>query len=184
MEDMTRSLPPLPEEDHRCLVCGFVYTEVSVDAAVELVRKLPDRVEAAVAGRADEHLRVRPSAGVWSALEYVCHLRDVYVVSTIRLYRTRVEDVPILEPMLNDLRVVRFRYNDRAMACVLAELRDDVAGFLEESERNTEETWQRTACRLPGEERSARWLLRQASHEGVHHVRDIEAVLEQVQLGN
>jgi hypothetical protein len=29
---------------------------------------------------------------------------------------------------------------------------------------------------LPGEQRSARWLVRQAMHEGVHHLADIRTV--------
>ena len=110
-------------------------------------------------------------------------MRDVYAVTTIRLYRTRVEEAPVLEPMLNDLRVVRFRYNERDVAAVVAEVADNVAGLLEEVARNTEGTWGRTAKRLPGEERTARWLIRQAAHEGVHHVGDIQTVLDHVAGG-
>jgi hypothetical protein len=174
------ALPPLPEEDHECLECAFAYTQVSVEDAIEVIRSVPDDVRTVVLRRAGEHLRSRPVDGAWSALEYLCHLRDVYAAYTIRLYRTRVEDVPILEPMLNDLRVVRFRYNERDCGSLLAELGDNVAGFLDETARNTEETWRRSARRLPGEERSGRWLLRQAAHEGLHHTRDIARVLEQV----
>ena len=115
-------LPPLPSEDFECDQCGFVYGSVSVDAAIEIIRRVPGRVKNAVVGVSDEQLRARPSGTTWSALEYVCHVRDVYAVTTIRLYRTRVEDVPVLEPMLNDLRVVRFRYNERDVAAVVAEV--------------------------------------------------------------
>jgi hypothetical protein len=31
---------------------------------------------------------------------------------------------------------------------------------------------------LPGEERTARWLVRQAMHEGVHHLGDIHRIGE------
>jgi hypothetical protein len=183
MEDVAPSLPPLAEEDHECLECAFAYAEVSVQAAIGVVGNVPDDVRFVVLGRTDEHLRARPEDGGWSALEYVCHLRDVYAVYTIRLYRTRVEEAPVLEPMLNDLRAVRFRYNKRETGSVLAELNDNVEGFLDETARNTEGTWGRSARRLPGEERSARWLLRQAAHEGLHHTRDIVGVLEQVGSG-
>ncbi len=167
------SLPPLPDEEHRCAKCRFAYASISVDAAMDVIRTVPQRVEDAVVALSDEQLRTRPSDGTWSPLEYVCHVRDVYAVYTIRLYRTRVEDTPILEPMLNDLRVVRFRYNQRALRPVLAELVDNVAGLLDEAARNTQGTWERIARRLPGEERTARWLMRQAAHEGLHHLGDI-----------
>jgi hypothetical protein len=173
-------LPPLPDEEHRCATCRFAYPAISVDAAMDAIRTVPERVGDAVRELPDEQLRARPSKETWSALEYVCHLRDVYAVYTIRLYRTRVEDTPVLEPMLNDLRVVRFRYNQRDVRPVVAELGDNVAGLLDEAARNTEGTWERVARRLPGEERTARWLVRQAAHEGLHHLRDIQRGLDRV----
>jgi hypothetical protein len=109
-------------------------------------------------------------------LKYVCHLRDVCSVYTIRLYRARVEDGPLLEPMLNDLRAVRFRYNQRELRPVVAELADNVAGLIDEAARFADKDWERVVSRLPGENRTARWLLRQVMHEGSHHLRDIASV--------
>ncbi|MFJ7217902.1 DinB family protein [Amycolatopsis sp. NPDC098790] len=61
-----------------------------------------------------QDLRRRPAPGRWSALECLVHLRDVCVTYTIRVHRARTEDRPVLEPLLNDLRARRFRYNDRS----------------------------------------------------------------------
>ena len=130
---------------------------------------------------ADATLRQRPDDKTWSALEYACHIRDVYSVYTIRLYQTRVEERPMLEPMLNDLRAVRFRYNQREIGAVLGEVADNVAGFIDETTRFSGGDWDRVATRLPGEERTARWLVRQAMHEGVHHLWDIAQVTRRVQ---
>ena len=113
-------------------------------------------------------------------VEYVCHLRDVYASSTIRLHRVRTEDDPVLEPMLNDLRARRFRYHDRDLHAMLDELAAVVAGFLDETWRVAGRDWERTATRLPGERRTARWLVRHAAHEGMHHMRDIAAVARAV----
>jgi hypothetical protein len=106
-------------------------------------------------------------------VEYACHLRDVYITYTIRLHRVRTEDRPVLEPMLNDLRARRFRYNERDPHPVLDELAATVRGFLDEVARMPETGWARTATRLTGEQRTARWMVRQAAHEGEHHLRDI-----------
>jgi hypothetical protein len=104
--------PPLAGEDHVCLDCELSYAHVDLNAAGELIGQLPTHLRAVLETIPPHCLRQRPSAGVWSIAEYICHLRDVYITSTIRLYRARTEVEPVLEPMLNDLRALRFRYND------------------------------------------------------------------------
>lgn len=121
----------------------------------------------------DQELRQAPAAGVWSPIEYLCHVRDVFVTYLIRLYRARTEDDPGLEPMFNDLRARRLRYAEREAAATLDELEAAVAGLLEEAGRFRPEAWSRTVHRLPGERRTALWLLRNAAHEGIHHLGDL-----------
>jgi hypothetical protein len=170
------SIPPFPDEDYVCAGCGVAYASTGLSAALTLIQSVPGSVDTARLTIPDARVRRRPDDKTWSVLEYVCHLRDVYAVYTIRLYRVRVEDSPTLEPMLNDLRAARFRYNRRDLASVRAELADNVAGLTDEAARFSDHEWQRVATRLPGEERTALWLLRQAMHEGIHHVRDITTV--------
>jgi DinB superfamily len=175
-----QAVPPLQAEDHVCAGCAMAYAEVSVEQAVQQIAVVPYQVRTAVAAIAasgrPEVLRRRPDPTTWSVTEYACHLRDVYVTYTIRLHRARTEDRPVLEPMLNDLRARRFRYNERDLAAVLDELGTAVTGCCEEARRNQGEQWDRTVTRLPGEERTARWLVRQALHEGLHHIADIRGV--------
>jgi hypothetical protein len=170
------AVPPLPAEDHACAECGLDYRAVDVEQAVASLRDLAVAVRAVVEPVPEEALTRRPRSGTWSVTEYVCHLRDVYVTYTIRLHRARTEERPVLEPMLNDLRARRFRYNARDVGSVLAELADTCAGFCEEVDRYGSAGWERVVTRLPGEERTARWLVRQALHEGVHHLGDLRAV--------
>lgn len=175
---MPASLPPLAGEDHVCVDCGVRYSDTSPDEAVGIVGGLPDAVRAAVCAVSPRGRRVRPSPEVWSVAEYLCHLRDVYISFTIRLYRVRTEDRPALEPMFNDLRARRFRYNDCDIEATLDELAAAAAGFRDEVARIADDGWDRTATRLPGERRSARWLVRQAMHEGLHHLADIRRIGE------
>jgi hypothetical protein len=169
-------LPLWAAEDHVCSQCKIAYAEVSIESAAEIIRGIPARVCAAVEAVPAGALRRRPEPDVWSVTEYVCHLRDVYASYTIRLHRTRTEDRPALEPMLNDLRARRFRYNDRDVVAVLDELAATAAGFCDEIARTRPEEWNRVASRVPGEVRTARWLVRQAMHEGLHHLDDIQSV--------
>ncbi len=177
------AVPPLPAEDHVCAACGVDYAALPVEAARATVAGVPARVRAAALAVPEPAVRRRPDPGTWSVVEYVCHLRDVYTSSTIRLHRTRTEDRPVLEPMLNDLRARRFRYAERDLRPMLDELAATVAGFLDETRRVAGPDWDRTATRLPGEHRTARWLVRHAAHEGVHHLRDIAAVARAVSRG-
>jgi uncharacterized damage-inducible protein DinB len=170
------SVPALAPEDHRCRDCALDYLHISTPRAVEVVTALPAAVRDAVSAVPQQQRRRRPSAQVWSVTEYVCHLRDVYATYTIRLHRARTEDNPTLEPMLNDLRARRFRYNERDAVAILDELEANAAGFCDEAARVGTRDWDRVVTRLPGEQRSARWLVRQAMHEGVHHLADIRSV--------
>jgi hypothetical protein len=187
------AVPPLPAEDHACAACGLDFAALPVDVAAAVVRAVPGRARALVAGRPDAELRHRPDPGTWSAAEYLCHLRDVYVTSTIRLHRARTEELPVLEPMLNDLRARRFRYADCDVPAVLGELAAAVAGVADELRRVGPDGWERRvlrvhrpshapAARLPGEERTVRWLLRNAAHEGRHHLADLDTVLRDAGL--
>ncbi|OBH38202.1 hypothetical protein A5692_09310 [Mycobacterium sp. E342] len=175
---MPAPLPPLAGEDHVCERCELSYSSVRLDDAIGVIAGLPDAVRVAVSAIPPEARRVRPSPEVWSVAEYLCHVRDVYVSFTIRLYRVRTEHQPACEPMFNDLRARRFRYNDCDIDATLDELAAAAAGFRDEVARTKGPGWDRTATRLPGEERTARWLVRQAMHEGVHHLGDIERIGE------
>jgi uncharacterized damage-inducible protein DinB len=166
-------LPPLAAEDHVCVPCGMRFADLTVDAASALVAAVPARTRDAVAALDPSRWHGRPAEGVWSVAEYVCHLRDVAMTFTIRLHRVRTEGRPALEPMINDFRARRFRYDAHDVGAVLDQLETVTPGLLEEVARFTDADWSRTCTRLPHEERTARWLLRQAAHEGVHHVADV-----------
>lgn len=170
------ALPPLAAEDFFCSRCALDYSEISVEHAAGVIRTIPAAVREAVLAIPEDARRRRPSPEVWSVTEYVCHLRDVFASYTIRLHRARNEDRPALEPMFNDLRARRFRYNERDVVPILDELDANAAGFSHEIGRVDSRNWERVVTRLPGEQRSARWLVRQAMHEGVHHLADIRAV--------
>ncbi|MCL2584537.1 MAG: DinB family protein [Streptosporangiales bacterium] len=169
-------LPPLPAEDYACGGCGFSYAALSAGEARTIIASVPERTRAAALAVPESRRRRRPQPDTWSVLEYACHLRDVYATSAIRLHRVRTEDSPALEPMLNDLRARRFRYNTLDLASVLDELSGTVSGFLDEINRLSGDDWSRSATRLPGESRTALWLVRHAAHEGVHHLGDITSV--------
>ncbi len=167
------ALPTLAQEDHVCASCGLTYHDVTVEEIPDRLRAEAARIRD-VAERLTPHaLTHRPDERTWSALEYLCHVRDVFVASTIRLYRARKETQPQIEPVFNDLRVVRFRYNEADLRGVLHEMDAALLGLIDEMARVAD--WDRTFSRQPGEERTVRWLVRQALHEAMHHAADMLA---------
>lgn len=156
-----------------CDACGFAFAAVDVEQARAVIRPLPEQYRSALADLGETALRTPPAPGVWSPVEYLCHVRDVFVTHLIRLHRARSEEDPELEPMFNDLRARRLRYAERDVPATLDELGAAVEGLLEETMRFGPDGWSRPVHRLPGERRTARWLLRNAAHEGVHHLGDL-----------
>ena len=152
-----KSLPHLAAEDHVCGDCALSYPDTNIEQAVQVITALPRAVQEAVSAIPREARRIRPNPTTWSVTEYVCHLRDVYVTYTVRLHRTRTEDNPSLEPVYNELRARRFRYNERDVGAVMDELQAVAVGFCDEIARVRHHDWERTATRLPGEQRTARW---------------------------
>ena len=171
--------PPWPDENHHCPTCAVSFPDIGWDDVRHVVADAarPDGgvgsvIAQCVGDIGADGVRAHRSPGVWSVLEYLCHLRDVYAVYTVRLHRTRTEDEPTLEPMLNDLRARRFGYNGLPVDLVLLEMHLNAAGLAAELRRLKDPG--RTAIRRPGEHRSALWLARQTVHETRHHLADIQ----------
>ena len=87
---------PLPEEDHHCESCGLRYGDLTPSAALRLIRTYPTQYRHRLQHLPADLLRRRPAAGVWSPLEYACHVRDVYAVYDTRIRRTLTEHEPCL----------------------------------------------------------------------------------------
>ena len=167
--------------DH-CDECGFTYDDVAVT-------DLPARVlgdvapyRAVVTAADDAALRQRPAEGVWSALEYTCHMRDVLDVQRERLQRVLEEQRPDLPSMGPDQRAVDHDYNGQDPAFVLDELDVAATEFAGTLAGLDGDDWQRVGVyAFAGMgERDAAWIGRHTLHEVLHHLMDVRRVLEQV----
>ncbi len=165
----------------RCDDCAFVYADVpNVDAAGwlrSLGRGYAERLTTFDVVR----LRARPEAepDTWSPLEYSCHVRDVFGVQRERILLALAEATPTFVPMGRDARVVDLRYNEQDPLVAAVELRraaDELAATFEALD---DAGWARTGIyNWPtSSERDITWLARHTVHEGVHHLRDVDAGL-------
>jgi sugar-phosphatase len=75
--------------------------------------------------------------------------------------------------MRNDERAERGAYNEQPLAAVLSALERSADRFVGLASEISEPQWGRLAVRFPGERRTVLWMVRQAAHEGLHHLHDI-----------
>ncbi|HET6875817.1 MAG TPA: DinB family protein [Acidimicrobiales bacterium] len=163
-----------------CDQCGFVYEQLEADSIGERLRAAPKTYRQAFAQVATERARKRPSPEVWSALEYLCHVRDVLLIQRDRAVLACVEERPSFSRMYRDERVWLCRYNDEEVGRALdqlamaAELAAGVFGGFDQA------TWARRLIYNWPEpaEFDLAWLARHTVHEVVHHLQDVGSVLD------
>jgi hypothetical protein len=162
----------------RCEQCGFVYNESAAAAAGAAIRAGVADLAALMAD-GDADLRTRRARGVWSPLEYACHVRDVLLVQRERLLAARRKDQPECEPMGRDERADHDGYGQQDAADVAIQLRFAAQLFANDLVRLSAADWDRTVVyNYPHRQiRSLRWLAVHTVHEVRHHLLDVRGQL-------
>lgn len=96
--------------------------------ALETLASAPKSLGSLVRGREDASLRRKPSSEAWSALEVICHLRDIERLWADRLVKAAFSDHPSFYVVDVDDLAVRNRYNAQDPALAVKEftrLRED-----------------------------------------------------------
>jgi hypothetical protein len=176
-----------PAADGVCDECGFDYDRVADDEVGPALRDFGRRYRMPLTrGLKDESLddivRAHPTPGVWSALEYACHVRDVFAVQRDRLAQALVEDTPDATPMRREERVAEMHYNEQDREVVADELAANAAALADAFDALTADQWGRTIVyHYPDPAnpttRDMRWLGVHTVHEGNHHLLDVGRVL-------
>jgi hypothetical protein len=181
---MTDRDATIPAVDGTCEECGFDYDGLTEAEAIEALRGFGRRYRAPLTrglpGESlGELLRAHPLSGVWSALEYACHVRDVFEVQTARVALALAEDLPTFAPMRREERVVEDRYDEQDPGTVADQLAANAEAMAEALEALSPEQWARRGIYTYPEptERDLRWIARHTVHEGRHHLLDIGRVL-------
>ena len=124
-------------------------------------------------------LRAHPLDDTWSALEYACHVRDVFSVQYERLGHALVEPGFQPEPMRRDERAVELDYNGQDPVTVADDLAANATAFATLGENLSEDQLALTMIYNYPEpaERPLSWVLVHTVHEGEHHLLDVGRVL-------
>lgn len=153
-----------------CPDCGF-------DAAAFPVERTGDAVRALVvdwsAALAAPQVAVRPSPGVWSTLEYACHVRDVFRLFDRRLSAMLQEDDPLFANWDQDETAVADRYGEQDPVVVQQELADAGSRIAEAFDAVDGDQWERPGRRSDGAAFTVASFARYFLHDPLHHLWDI-----------
>jgi hypothetical protein len=171
----------IPASDWACAECGFEGASLDRAEIPGTIRGFARRyaipLTRGLAGEdLDALLRERPAARGWSALEYACHSRDVFLVTDHRVRRVMEEDGPRFRRVDPDQGAADLDYNGQDPATVVREIEAATAAVAERLDALTSPEWDRAGTR-DGQALTVDVLARNAVHEGVHHLLDIGRTL-------
>lgn len=120
------------------------------------------------------HVGARPSENVWSALEYGCHVRDVFRLYDARLQMMIEEDDPTYPNWDQDAAAVDEGYDQQEPSHVAKDLGDAAAVLSRRFDALTDAEWDRRGTRSDGARFTAESFGRYLIHDPIHHVHDAE----------
>jgi hypothetical protein len=125
--------------------------------------------------------RVRPSDQQWSALEYACHVRDVFQLFDRRLVLMLEQDDPLFENWDQDQTAIVDRYDQQDPEKVGLELQAAGSVLADRLDSVPAGAWTRTGRRSDGAAFTIETFSRYLLHDPVHHVHDVESGFEELQ---
>jgi hypothetical protein len=160
--------------DNACATCGFAYGLAQAEI-VPWLRSDTTMFIDVLRALDDDTVARRPGPGVWSPLEYACHVRDVLRVQRERVLLAQREDNPTFTPMRRDERAMEERYNEQDPEVVAGEIREASDAFVTVLESLDSEGWARMGIyNYPApQSRSVGWIATHTVHELLHHRVDI-----------
>jgi len=157
--------------ERACPECGF-------DPAEHPRERIGAEIRA-IAAAFDRHLgaqrvRDRPSPQVWSALEYGCHVRDVFELFHRRLNLMLEQDAPEFANWDQDETAVAERYDLQDPEAVRSRLVQAAAGLADRYDGVTGDQWARTGFRSDGSAFTVESFGTYLLHDPLHHLWDVE----------
>jgi hypothetical protein len=125
---------------------------------------------------AEPGARRRLAPGKWSALEYGCHVRDVFLLAGQRLDLMLSQDDPQFADWDQDATAVADRYAEQDPAVVAADLGRAAAAAAAGLDRVAGPQWQRSGRRSDGAAFTVESFARYVIHDPVHHLYDVTGV--------
>jgi DinB superfamily len=155
--------------DRRCPECGFEAGAVIAPQVSEETLALTAPWRTVLAG---DDVRERPRPGVWSPLEYACHVRDVCRVFEGRVRQLLTEEVARFANWDQDEAAVSGRYREQDPAVVADELAEAAVAVSRAFAAAGGDDWDRRGVRSNGSEFTVLTLGQYMLHDLAHHLVD------------
>ena len=153
-----------------CPDCGFDAASVGPEDLGRLVRENAAGWDPLLS---DEAATRRPASGVWSPLEYACHVRDVHVLFAERIHQMLTQDEVRFASWDQDTTAVEQRYDlqdPREVSIELVRAAEAVAALYDTV---PEDGWERRGLRSNGDAFTVASLGRYHLHDVAHHLWDV-----------
>ena len=151
-----------------CAACGFDASEYTRNDLLGTLRALAPIWRTTAEGIDAAVLAARPADGVWSALEYAAHSRDVTAMMSYAVTRALEEENPDFgpppdagDPVVPD-----------SLAVAIAQLDKHVAKLNGTANRMGADGWARPFT-VGDDVLDVRWAIAHAVHDATHHLRDV-----------
>ena len=166
--------------ERACADCGFDAADWLVEDVAHAIRTQGDVWTRLLAHPA---AAVRPSDDQWSALEYGCHVRDVFRLYDRRLERMLTEDAPTFDNWDQDVTAVADRYDLQEPAVVTLELVAAGEALADRLATVDGAQWERMGHRSDGATFTVRTFALYLVHDPLHHVWDCESGFDRIGRG-
>jgi hypothetical protein len=153
-----------------CDECGFDAGSYRREAIGDLSRQAAAIWPSLLA---TAHARTRPDDATWSALEYGCHVRDVFRLGLHRLRRMLGEDDPMFDNWDQDQTAIADRYELQDPAVVAGEICAAGEALAAAYESVDGEQWDRPGMRSDGSPFTVESFGRYFLHDPIHHIVDV-----------
>ena len=118
-------------------------------------------------------VRARPSPEKWSALEYGCHVRDVFRRFDERLHLMLNEIDPLFPNWDQDATAVDDDYAGQDPAVVSDQLGEAAGRIADNFDLVAGDQWHRTGARSDGARFTVATFARYFVHDPIHHLYDV-----------
>ena len=116
---------------------------------------------------------VRPDPATWSALEYACHVRDVFRIFDGRLDRMLTEVDPLFQNWDQNATAIEERYNEQDPGTVAAELVAAADAIAARFDTVQGDAWERVGRRSDDKNFTVDTFARYFLHDPLHHLHDV-----------
>jgi MOSC domain-containing protein YiiM len=154
-----------------CDACGFDAVDYTRDDLLGTLRALVPIWRTMTEGIPESVIATRPAPGVWSALEYAAHSRDVTGIMDALVRMAASEDHPRLPPAPAPEDTPDPAVPD-TLAQALTALDQHVARLNGKATKLAPADWDRMLTMGDRTEDIA-WIVGHAVHDGTHHLRDV-----------